>query len=495
MAVNSRELSMDLDSAGTGALFLASKPSAFLDYFRVPYEVDPGLSDGGLEQLRACSDGPSLFWIAHSGGDATALKIEGSASQPEVPIFADVAGDQLVSSLLSEHGRGWRPARLLADEDGTAAAAIYRCDDGSILLPFDPDEVMVNYWSERYTQIGPKARGRRLRHLMMVIYYRLRPVLPRRLQIWLRRRFARRQARCTFPRWPVEPGLHDFFDLMFEMLDEVAREPVPHIAPWPNGYEWTLVLTHDVEKDKGLEALDPVIDVERRLGLRSSWNLVADDYYVAPERVRALLDDGFEVGVHGMHHDGRDLESFALLQERLPGIGEARDRWGAVGFRAPSLHRNWEWMRLLGFDYDSSWPDTDPFEPQNGGCCTWLPFFNGELVELPMTLTLDHTVFVILNQSDETAWVNKTEFLRARGGLALIDTHPDYLVDATILSAYGKFLDRYASDETAWKALPREVSSWWRRRAASSLERDGSGWRVVGPAAGEARVQLYGGPR
>src|SRR6202042_1896818 len=264
---------------------------------------------------------------------------------------------------------------------------------------------------------------------------------------------------------------------------------------WPNGYEWTLVLTHDVEKDKGLEALDPVIDVERRLGLRSSWNLVADDYYVAPERVRALLDDGFEVGVHGMHHDGRDLESFALLQERLPGIGEARDRWGAVGFRAPSLHRNWEWMRLLGFDYASPGRDRVPFEPQNGGCCTWLPFFNGELVELPMTLTLDHTVFVILNQSDETAWVNKTEFLRARGGLALIDTHPDYLVDATILSAYGKFLDRYASDETAWKALPREVSSWWRRRAASSLERDGSGWRVVGPAAGEARGRLYGGPR
>jgi hypothetical protein len=493
MAMSSPELSTDFATAGSETLFQVSKPSAFLDYFRVPYEVDPGLSDGVLEQLRPRSNGPSLFWIGACNDDPGALRIGGVEGQPEIPIFANVAGDQLVSSLLSERGRGWHPARTLADEHGTTAAAIYRSDDGSLFLPFDPDEVMVNYWSERYTGVGEHARGRRLRHLMMVTYYRLRPLLPRSLQIWLRRRFARRQARCTFPRWPVEPGLHDFFDLMFAMLAEIAGEPVPHIAPWPSGYEWTLVLTHDVEKDKGLKALDPVIDVELRLGLRSSWNLVANDYYVAPERVRALLENGFEVGVHGMHHDGRDLESLAILQERLPAIREARERWGAVGFRAPSLHRNWEWMRLLGFDYDSSWPDTDPFEPQNGGCCTWLPFFNGELVELPMTLTLDHTVFVILNQRDETAWVNKTEFLRERGGLALIDTHPDYLIDETVLTAYGNFLARYAADDTAWKALPREVSAWWRRRAASSLERDGSGWRVVGPAADEGRVRLSWG--
>ena len=123
-------------------------------------------------------------------------------------------------------------------------------------------------------------------------------------------------------------------------------------------------------------------------------------------------------------------------------------------------------MPLLGFDYDSSYPDTDPFEPQGGGCCTWLPFFNQGMVELPLTMTQDHTLFVILRQPDERAWVEKAEFLRSRGGMALLDTHPDYLVDRDVLAAYARFLESFAQDDRAWKALPSEVSGWWRRRAS-----------------------------
>ena len=145
-------------------------------------------------------------------------------------------------------------------------------------------------------------------------------------------------------------------------------------------------------------------------------------------------------------------------------------------------------MPLLGFDYDSSYPDTDPFEPQGGGCCTWLPFFNGELVELPPTMTQDHTLFVILRRRDEGAWVEKAHLLRSRGGMALMVTHPDYLTDEVRLHAYCRFLQRFARDIAVWKALPSEVSAWWRRRAQSSLIWSGSAWHVVGPAAGEASV-------
>jgi hypothetical protein len=150
-------------------------------------------------------------------------------------------------------------------------------------------------------------------------------------------------------------------------------------------------------------------------------------------------------------------------------------------------------MPQLGFDYDSSYPDTDPFEPQAGGCCTWLPFFNEGTVELPMTLQQDHTLFVILRHRDERAWIQKAEFLRERGGLALIDTHPDYMVDERISTAYGRFLEHFAGDDTAWRPLPRDVSAWWRSRAASRLERRDNAWQVVGPAAAAARVELVTG--
>jgi hypothetical protein len=280
---------------------------------------------------------------------------------------------------------------------------------------------------------------------------------------------------------------------MFAILSSLTGEPVPCIAPWPDGYEWAFVLTHDVELAEGLAAIGPVVELERAHGLRSSWNLVPRRYEIDPSCVDDLIDAGFEVGVHGMYHDGRDLESWPTWQERLPLAYESAERWDAVGFRSAASHRNYEWMGSLDFDYDSSMPDTDPFEPQSGGCCTWLPFFNGQVVELPLTLRQDHTLFVILGHEDETAWVEKANFLRAQGGLALMDTHPDYLVDQRIFSAYARFLEHFADDATAWQALPREVSAWWRRRAESWLEHDGSTWQVVGPAALEGRVTFAGG--
>jgi hypothetical protein len=123
-------------------------------------------------------------------------------------------------------------------------------------------------------------------------------------------------------------------------------------------------------------------------------------------------------------------------------------------------------MPLLGFDYDSSYPDTDPYEPQAGGCCTTVPFFNGDLVELPITVPQDHTVFEILGHEDESLWVEKIEYLRARGRMALMLTHPDYLpAGGSAFRAYERVLARYAGDATAWKALPRDVAAWWRRRS------------------------------
>ena len=75
--------------------------------------------------------------------------------------------------------------------------------------------------------------------------------------------------------------------------------------------------------------------------------------------------------------------------------------------------------------------------------------------------------------------------------MALLVTHPDYLLEQPLLDAYVRVLRRFASDPTAWRALPREVDAWWRRRAATRLEPGGDGWRVVGPAAAEATVTYW----
>jgi len=272
-------------------MFAAFRRATLLEHFRIPYRLDADLPDDGIEQVRLSADGPVLFWPAATNGRVTAATIGGgSDGHRQVPVFAEVLPDHAAEPLLAQRGRGWRRARSLTERDGREVGSIWRSNDGSVFLPFDPDEVILNYWSERYSAIGVGATVCGFRHSLMVLYYRLRPFLPRSLQIWLRRCFALVQGRSRFPRWPVETCLHDFFDLMLAILGGLAGEPVPYIAPWPDDHKWALVLTHDVEFATGWASRGPVLELERACGMRSSWNLrfVSGSWCAGSRLARAL---------------------------------------------------------------------------------------------------------------------------------------------------------------------------------------------------------------
>ena len=433
-------------------------------------------------EARWLASGRILAWPAQVGGEPFERYLLGTT----------VIHAGRLASRPPEWGTGWSPCQTVT-RDGRDVAHVWRADDGSIFLPFNPDAAIDALLSEAYlaTGLGGGAR-QQVKGLTRAVYYRMRPLLPRATQVTLRRVFSRIQRRQAFPRWPVENALHDLYEQLLRFSEEVAGEPVPWLSPWPRPFGWAFVLTHDVETQVGYANIDSICEQERALGYRSSWNLVpCRDYAVEPQRVAQLQADGWEVGLHGLRHDGRDLESARMLEARLPQMREFADRWGATGFRAPATQREWDLMPTLQFDHDSSYPDTDPFEPQGGGCCSLWPFFNQDLVELPITLPQDHTLFVILEEPDARIWLEKTRLLRDRGGMALVDTHPDYLHEEPAASAYQELLEHFADDETAWRALPSEVSSWWRDRARTWIERSGDVWRVEGPAADQAQL-LFG---
>jgi peptidoglycan/xylan/chitin deacetylase (PgdA/CDA1 family) len=318
---------------------------------------------------------------------------------------------------------------------------------------------------ERYA-----ARPRSSRAL--TAYYRLKPLLPRRLQIAARRAYARRvrrrhEAGERFPRWPIEPVLVERSEARLRAQLRRAHQGGPPVAElWPGGRRFAYILTHDVEGPSGVAMVPRLLEVEERHGMVSSWNFVADDYPIDPAVTEAICAAGCEIGLHGLSHDGRLFESRAAFERQLPRIREVLAAWQADGFRSPATHRHADWMPELGCSYDSSFPDTDPFEPQPGGCCSILPYFIGDLVELPITLVQDHTLWEILREPDISLWCRKAAWIASKGGLVTVLVHPDYVVSSERLCQYDELLAFLGALEGGWHALPRDVAHWWRRRDA-----------------------------
>jgi len=295
-------------------------------------------------------------------------------------------------------------------------------------------------------------------------YYSAKPWLPWRLRIAIRRLWARRVRKRCADSWPI--------------LESAGRKPEGWRG-WPDGKQFAFVLTHDVESQVGLERVKPLAELEMQLGFRSSFNFIPEGPYAFPLPLRAwLLDHGFEVGVHDLHHDGklyRNREHFRRCAQK---INHYLKEWNAVGFRSGFMHHNLDWLHDLNIEYDASTFDTDPFEPQPDGVGTIFPFWvsaqsgkrqaasaerkaarakrqaqsedseeqgsgasplpltasplplpasRSGYVELPYTIPQDSTLFLTLRERTADIWLRKLDWVARHGGMALLNVHPDYV--------------------------------------------------------------------
>lgn len=296
---------------------------------------------------------------------------------------------------------------------------------------------------------------------MTRIYYRLRPVIPKWIRMTTRRFFARRLRRQVGNSWPI---------------DTATSQPPAGWPGWPDGKKFAFVLTHDVEGMRGLERCRALAEVEMRLGYRSSFNFVPEGEYAVPDTLRAFLrENGFEVGVHDLHHDGSLYRSARTFRRQAQKINQSLQSWDAVGFRSGFMFHNLQWLQDLNVLYDASTFDTDPFEPQPDGVQTifpfWVPGKDGKgYVELPYTLPQDSTLFLLLKEPSIDVWVRKLDWVAAQGGMALLITHPDYIgfngqkrVGEYSQQLYRDLLEYVANrySDQCWFALPREVARYF----------------------------------
>jgi peptidoglycan/xylan/chitin deacetylase (PgdA/CDA1 family) len=299
------------------------------------------------------------------------------------------------------------------------------------------------------------------RHIRL--YYYLKRFVPRRVQIAIRRKIAlHKREKCTGI-WPI---------------NEHTATPPEGWAGWPNGNKFALVLTHDVDTQKGHDKCLELAGIEEHLGFRSTFNFVGNDYPVSSKLREELSDRGFEIGVHGLTHDASLYDSREEFRRQAMQINRILKDWNAVGFRSPCMYHNLEWIHDLDIHYDASTFDVDPFEPQPDGLNTIFPLFvpdksvSGKgYVELPYTLAQDFTLFVLMNETSIEIWKKKLNWIAKHGGLALLNTHPDYMCFGKEKPDFDKYhVDRYSEllehiqstfQGAFWHVLPREIARFW----------------------------------
>ena len=301
------------------------------------------------------------------------------------------------------------------------------------------------------------------------VYYLLKPILPRTLTRSLRQYYS--SPSDTKPRnnWPIDSRYVSFqWELMRQLLVSSGNSSIQYKSIWPNKHQFALVLTHDIETAEGQAFVRKVADMEENLGFRSSFNFVLERYPLDFKLIQELRERGFEVGCHGLKHDGKLFSNKKEFLKRVAKINQHLKEYRMVGFRAPLTHRNPEWMQALEIEYDLSFFDTDPFEPIPGGAMSIWPFFIGHFVELPYTLVQDYTLTSVLGETTPRLWLEKVDFIKKFHGMALLNSHPDYLNDPNSFRVYAEFLETMKKNEEYWHALPCDVASWWKSRAESA---------------------------
>jgi hypothetical protein len=85
-------------------------------------------------------------------------------------------------------------------------------------------------------------------------------------------------------------------------------------------------------------------------------------------------------------------------------------------------------------------PNVAHLDPQPGGCCTVMPYFIGNILELPVTTTQDYTLFNILDEHSTELWKRQIELIMENYGLMSFIVHPDYIVAPSKRRIYEELL-------------------------------------------------------
>ena len=365
-------------------------------------------------------------------------------------------------------------------------------NNGITYLPFDVTQVVDNHRLELYAT-NSRHNESVLDSIPNKMYYLLRPLLPGGVRRPFQKAWLSNWKALKFPQWPVDRSVDLLFEqLLIASLRASGLEQIPFIWFWPDGAPSCAIMTHDVEGKRGRDFCVKVMDLDDAYGIKASIAIVPElRYEVTTEYLDSIWKRGFEVCVQDLNHDGllfNDWEEYLARVEKINAYGK---QYGATGFRSAVLYRNQMWLDQLKFSYDMSVPNVAHLEPQRGGCCTVMPYFVGDILELPVTTTQDYALFNYLNEYSIDLWKRQIELVMEQHGLASFIVHPDYITKSREWNVYKSLLAHLAQlrdEKKLWIPLSGEVDRWWRQRAKMTLVEDQHGIRIEGEGSERARI-------
>ena len=356
---------------------------------------------------------------------------------------------------------------------------------GPLLCP--PNEIIDHLRLERYLN----SSGNRYESTLKKFYYRLRPLMTVSIRRSIQKFHARSWQSVKFPRWPVDTTVEEICEaLLLRALRSQGVAGIPFVWFWPRGARGCVTMTHDVETLTGRDLCGELMDIDDFFGVKASFQIVPEARYPIPANfLEAIHQRGFEIAIQDLNHDGRLFDNREEFRRRAALINRYGEEYGAKGFRAAVLYRRPEWYGDLEFSFDMSIPNVAHLDPQRGGCCTVMPYFIGNILELPVTTVQDYTLFHLLNERSIDLWKTQVEMILQKNGLASFIVHPDYITKRNTRSVYEAllgWLHDLCDRQAIWLALPSEIDTWWRARSKMSVVKDGNSWYIEGEGAERA---------
>ena len=327
------------------------------------------------------------------------------------------------------------PASVLARTGWRNAIA----PNGDLRIPSGPTSISaedVARLRERRAFTDERPVSARLPFRYHAVPGSIRALVASAIGRWKASRVSRWAA---FPGWPI--------DLSADVLDDL-RDDAP--AQQPAAARTPVVITHDIDSPEGLTNLvASFLPLEEMNGARSTSYIVPCAWPIDHARVSEVVARGHEVGVHGFDHG--NMTPFVGAEERARRLDAARgfaDRYGATGYRAPSLLRTRPLLRDLAgrYQYDSSIPTSGGLFPTpNNGCASARPFRIENIVELPVTLPRDGTLRFLGHTPDEIVrlWIDCADLIARARGVVVVLTHCErrFSGEPGMLDAYRRFLE------------------------------------------------------